>query len=909
MSLVKRIFLVALLPLLAFLVQSWRIWRYSEDDHRIAERMELQVATLAAMSDLVHELQKERGISSLFLAGGVEREAVTAQRGATESVRGVFDSLLAEDVFDDRSAAAARKGLEGLDRQRDEVDRGAEAGAVRKGYSEAIAWELSLYRSAILSDSTRGQSRTIMGLALLEEAKEATGRMRAQGSSLLAKDDALGFPELKQWFDLHSRIEGNLGSPGLLLGKRAATRLSEIQADAVGKDVETLFWSVVEHASTGGYGTSGKAAFELFTKRIDQIQSVLRIEREDLDAAIASQHRMAERTGRMALAVAGVVALLLAALLRWVVLDLGRGFRRIEGLVDDVSRGILREIPAAPETDEISRLLGRMRAMVGALTDLIDQMNQMSRQHDRGDIDVVIDESRFQGVFAQVAAGTNAMVAGHIAVKRKAMACVSEFGRGNFEAPLESFPGKKAFINETIEAVRSNLKALIRDVDGLSQAAIEGRLSMRADADAHLGDFRRIVEGMNGTLDAVIAPLDVTARYVADISKGVIPPRITDPYQGDFNLIKGNLNAVVAMMGDLLGETEALVLAALDGSLSARADATRFVGGWRQLVEGVNRTLDAILEPIGEAAAVLERVADRNLSARVQGDYRGDHARIKVSLNTAVANLDEAMGQVGYATRQVSSAAHQISAGSQSLAQGANEQASSQEEVSASLEEMASMIRRTAENAQNAKILATEADLRARSGNEAMARMNDAIGRIKDSADQTAKIVKTIDEIAMQTNLLALNAAVEAARAGEAGRGFAVVAEEVRNLASRSAQAARQTAGMIEESVRNAQDGVILSREVGSALDDIAVSSRKVDDLVGDIATASREQSQGIEQVGIAVSQMDKVTQQTAANAEQSASSAEQLSSQAQQLQSMVGRFRIGAESGDPISVRMLVAP
>ncbi len=904
MSIVTRIFLVAILPLLAFLVQSWRLWSDSEYDHRTSERMEFQVAALAAMSDLVHQLQKERGISSLFLTGGLEKPAVLSQRDASDAARIIFDSLLDVSSFDAHSVRSARNAFERLDVQRRNVDHGEDAASVRKGYTQVIATELALYRSAIVADSTRGLGKSITGLALLEDAKEATGRMRALGSSLLAKDSPLGVSDLKLLFDLHSRVEGNLGSPGLVLGARAESRLAEIQADRVGKDVEALFWIMVERAPVGGYGTTGKIAFDLFTRRIDQIQSVLQLEREDLRLRIVERHVASERAGRIALAVTLLVALLLAGLLRWVVLDLRRGFLRLERIVDDISRGILCEIPESASNDEISRLLGRVRTMVGALADLIAQMNRMAEAHDQGDIDVEIDESRFQGAFAQVATGTNAMVAGHIAVKRKAMACVAEFGRGNFDVALEKFPGKKAFINETIEAMRSNLRALIVDVDRLTHAAVEGRLGDRADATAHSGDFRRIVEGINGTLDAVIAPLNVTARYVEDISRGVIPPIISDPYRGDFNHIRNNLNAVVGMMGDLLQETEVLVAAALNGALSTRADASRFVGGWRQLVDGVNRTLDAVLEPIAEAATVLDLVADRDLSARVVGMYRGDHARIKVSLNTAVENLHAAMGQVGLATSQVSRAAQQISAGSQSLAQGANEQASSLEQVSASLEEMASMTRQNADNAQQAKNLASEADARARAGREAMARMNEAIARIKDSSDQTSKIVKTIDEIAMQTNLLALNAAVEAARAGEAGRGFAVVAEEVRNLASRSAQAARHTSEMIEESVRNADDGVKLALEVGRSLDSIAGSSRKVNDLNADIATASREQSQGIEQVNLAVGQMDKVTQQTAANAQQAAGSAEELSSQSEELQSMIGQFRIGTAITDPNSPR-----
>ena len=344
-------------------------------------------------------------------------------------------------------------------------------------------------------------------------------------------------------------------------------------------------------------------------------------------------------------------------------------------------------------------------------------------------------------------------------------------------------------------------------------------------------------------------------------------------------------------------ETLMLSKSASEGQLSTRGDVDKFKGAYRNMVDGFNMTLDAVINPVNEASDVLEKVAARDMSARVIGNYKGDLAKIKNSLNTAVDNLDQALAQVVSATEQVSSASQQISAGSQSLAQGANEQASSLEEVSSSLEEMSSMTKQNAENATQAKTLAGEANNNASQGKQAMDRMSDSINKIKASSDETAKIVKTIDEIAMQTNLLALNAAVEAARAGEAGRGFAVVAEEVRNLAQRSAEAAKNTANLIEESVKNAIDGVTIAGEVAKSFDAIAGSNAKVDNLITEIAAASQEQAQGIEQVNTGVAQMDKVTQQNAANAEESASASEELSSQAQELANMIAQFKLSQQA------------
>ncbi|HLP06830.1 MAG TPA: methyl-accepting chemotaxis protein [Opitutaceae bacterium] len=320
--------------------------------------------------------------------------------------------------------------------------------------------------------------------------------------------------------------------------------------------------------------------------------------------------------------------------------------------------------------------------------------------------------------------------------------------------------------------------------------------------------------------------------------------------------------------------------------------------------------LEALRPAYNAYQGVLDRVVETNVTSAVTGAQQSDElldSSILVSLSAAgvvllasiaagyllVSGLSRRLAAVvqtlDSSAEQIAAAAGQVAATSQTLAEGASEQAASLEETGSSLEELSSMTKNNSANAEKANTLATSARQATERGAEDMRAMSQAMDAIKASSDEIAKINKTIDEIAFQTNILALNAAVEAARAGEAGAGFAVVAEEVRNLAQRSAHAARETAAKIDDSIQKSVRGVSLSTQVATGLTEIVTHIREVDSLVAEVANASREQSSGIGQLNTAVAQMDKVTQGNAANAEESASAAEELHAQSATLRDAVG--------------------
>jgi methyl-accepting chemotaxis protein len=357
--------------------------------------------------------------------------------------------------------------------------------------------------------------------------------------------------------------------------------------------------------------------------------------------------------------------------------------------------------------------------------------------------------------------------------------------------------------------------------------------------------------------------------------------------------IRPALKKMTETILSILEEINRLIQSVKGGDLSVRADTERFQGAYREIIQGLNDMIDAIMAPVNEATRVFRKIAAKDLTVRMEGEYKGEHAKVKEALNMFVESLDKALQQVAIGAEQVAAASVQVSTGGQSLSQGASEQASSLEEISSSLQEMSSMTRQNALNAREAKGIAEQARESADRGMESMNRMSMAINQIKSSSDATAKIVKTIDEIAFQTNLLALNAAVEAARAGDAGRGFAVVAEEVRNLAMRSAEAAKNTASLIEEAVRNSENGVVINGEVLNNFREITERINKVTQVMAEIAEASEQQDMGIGQVNRAVEQINQLTQQIAASAEESASAAQEMSSQSEEMRSMVAGFHL----------------
>lgn len=481
------------------------------------------------------------------------------------------------------------------------------------------------------------------------------------------------------------------------------------------------------------------------------------------------------------------------------------------------------------------------------------------------------------------------------------------------------------------------IKELVADTDSLTKAALEGNLQVRANSDQHAGDYKKIVDGINNTLDAILAPINEAMQVMDKMAVNDFTTIMGDGYKGMLEKFADSINEVqghiltaqdvavrisegdLSRLGELkaigrrcendrlvpafalametiqqlINEVESMAAACINGDLNIRGNQDKYKGGYKEIIGGFNHTLEAVVKPIREASDVLQKMAEGDLNVYMTGDYQGDYARIKVDLNTTLDAFNNVLTDINNAAQQVASGANQIAASSQALSQGSTEQASSIEELTASVEEISSQTKKNAENANQGNELAQNVKSNAEQGNAQMKEMLKAMEEINESSASISKIIKVIDEIAFQTNILALNAAVEAARAGQHGKGFAVVAEEVRNLAARSANAAKETTELIEGSIKKVEGGTKIAKDTAEALNKIVGGIDKVATLVNDIDVASNEQATGITQINQGIMQVAQVVQSNSASSEEGAASSEELSGQAELLKEMVGKFNL----------------
>ena len=460
-------------------------------------------------------------------------------------------------------------------------------------------------------------------------------------------------------------------------------------------------------------------------------------------------------------------------------------------------------------------------------------------------------------------------------------------------------------IKQSLDNVTSNVMITDQDynITYMNQSAIELFKNAEDDLKKDLPDFNsRTLLGSNMDIfhkepshqRQLLSQLSDT--YVSDIQVGGRHLRVIANPVLDSN---GKRRGTVIEWQDRTNEVavekevEEIVMAAQAGDLSRQIDVQGKEGFFRQLSEGINLLIQVVQGTFGDIADVMEAMSQGDLTRKITQEYSGTYGEVKDHINTTTNQLQTIVRQIRESAEFIRNASEEISAGNNNLSQRAETQASTLEETASSMEELTSTVKNNAENAQQANQLARNARGIAEKGGEVLNEAIAAMGEISHSSQQIADIIGVIDEIAFQTNLLALNASVEAARAGEQGRGFAVVATEVRNLAQRSASAAKEIKELINDSVHKVTTGEELVSRSGETLNEIVKGVKKVSDIISDIANASQEQSAGIEEVNRAVTQMDEITQQNAALAEQTSAASESSLQKATQMSRLVSFFKV----------------
>jgi len=548
--------------------------------------------------------------------------------------------------------------------------------------------------------------------------------------------------------------------------------------------------------------------------------------------------------------------------------------------VDQISKGAIPAKITDSYNGDFNVIKNNLNTCIDAISAMVTEAGNLEKAAIEGRLATRADASKYQGDYQKIVAGVNNTLDAVIGPLNVAASYVDQISKGAIPAKItDNYNGDFNVIKNNLNTCIDAVNALVADAAMLSKAAVDGKLATRADASKHQGDYQRIVKGVNDTLDAVIGPLNVAASYVDQISKGAIPAKITDSYNGDFNVIKNNLNTCIDAVNQLVSDANMLSAAAVAGKLDTRADASKHQGDFRKIVQGVNDTLDAVVSPIQDVQRVMSAMSQGDMTQAITKQYQGDFDVLKNSINDTITKLADTVAQIITAADALTNASGQVSATAQSLSQSSSEQAASVEETTASLEQMTASVSQNTENAKVTDNMASKAAKEAGEGGEAVGKTVDAMKSIADK-------IGIIDDIAYQTNLLALNAAIEAARAGEHGKGFAVVAAEVRKLAERSQVAAQEIGELAGSSVKMAE-------RAGHLLEEMVPSIQKTSDLVQEIASASQEQSSGVAQINNAMGQLNKATQQNASASEELAATAEELGGQAGQLQQLMGFFSV----------------
>ncbi len=571
----------------------------------------------------------------------------------------------------------------------------------------------------------------------------------------------------------------------------------------------------------------------------------------EADIEAASFVEEARSTSNLSMIASAVMVLIATVLILILTNMLNNGIAkpliRASEAAKEIAEGRLNVNLIPRAKDEIGELILSFAKVRDVLRQLMDGINTMSTELNAGDFDAKIPAEEFKGEYQTVALAINNAVGGIVTDVLTTVNYISQFDTGNFQVNIQPYPGKKAILSTTLVSLGNNLTSLSNDLSYLINSAIDGKLDTSIDVTKYQGDWQKLTSGLNTLLQAVNLPISEANNVLVELSHGNFDVTVNKSFKGSFASMMTSFETMVTSTGSY----------------------------------------------IKEITEVLETLAKGDLSKDITREYIGQFNLIKASINNIMSTLRLTLSEIKASSDNVLSGAKQISDSSMSLAEGAANQAASIDELNATINVINRETIENAEKAQHADELSKKSIESAKGGNEEMTLMLKSMDDIKEASRNISKIIKVIDDIAFQTNLLALNAAVEAARAGEHGKGFAVVAEEVRSLAGRSQQAAKETSTLIEDSIVKVNHGTEIATLTAEALKTIVSDANSVSGLINDIYLSSQKQADSISQITTGISQISDVVQNNSSTSQETAAAAQQLNSQSEVLTQMVSHFKI----------------